>query len=65
MKIRCNVCKKKFEPKKENMYFAHEPQSMAESLTKIPYIYECFDCPTCGHQIKVSVRMKGCEMIDE
>lgn len=61
MKIKCEICRNKFEPKKEEMYFAHEKMSMTEAITKKPYIYECFDCPECGHQIIVSIRLESTE----
>lgn len=49
MKIKktCKICGYRFELKKENRYLAKESR----------YVFECFDCPSCGCQLKANIRM--------
>lgn len=59
MKIKktCKICGYRFELKKENKYLAHENKNVSDVFTETHYIYECFDCPECGCQLKVNIRM--------
>ena len=53
----CKVCGFRFELLKENKYLASESKSLSDALTKAAYIYECYDCPKCGCQMSVNIRM--------
>lgn len=55
-KIRCRICGKKFEPKKNDMYIVEKECIEKSIFIKTKQLYECFDCPACGHQIPVSIR---------
>ena len=52
-KIKCKLCKTKFVPKKENMYLAQDLSNLLASKE-----HECFDCPQCGRQNVVNIRIK-------
>ncbi len=54
--MKCKVCGKRFKPKKENKYFAREATGVTNMLQPIK-TYECFDCPVCGCQNFVNIRM--------
>ena len=59
MKISCNICKEKFEPRKENKYVV----SRTNFITKAAEYCDAFDCPFCGCQTVVGSRLKrvGCK----
>lgn len=56
-KKKCGVCGYRFTPKKEEVYTAEEPRSMAECLTKAPTRFSAIDCPRCGCQIALAIRV--------
>ena len=56
-KKKCGVCGYRFTPKKEEVYTAGEPRSMAECLTKPPVRFSAIDCPRCGCQIALAIRV--------
>ena len=56
-KKKCGVCGYRFTPKKEEVYTAEEPRSMAGCLTKAPTRFSATDCPRCGCQIPLAVRV--------
>lgn len=55
-KTECRVCGKRFIPKRENIYTAEEPRSVADMLTKAPTRFSAVDCPVCGCQIALAIR---------
>ena len=57
MKIKCKVCGKRFLPCKENVYQAFEPVPSLKALTEITRTYDVTDCPRCGCQQPLKVRM--------
>lgn len=56
-KKKCGVCGYRFTPKKEEVYTEEEPRSMAECLTKPPVRFSAIDCPRCGCQIAIAIRV--------
>ena len=56
-KKKCGVCGYRFTPKKEEVYTAEEPRSMTECLTKPPVRFSAIDCPRCGCQIALAIRV--------
>ena len=56
-KIKCKVCQTRFTPKKEAMYLTTEKVGPLPALTTPSRTFECFDCPRCGCQIAVNIRM--------
>lgn len=57
MKIKCNVCGKRFTPKYEAVYQTVEKQSWTQALTSTPKTYDVIDCPKCGCQKPLGIRM--------
>lgn len=55
--MKCKVCGKRFRLIPENKYFACEALGALEALTKAGKTYECFDCPKCGCQNFVNIRL--------
>lgn len=53
----CKVCGCRFEVKKENVYLAREPKAANDILTKPQYIFDVIDCPHCGCQVSLNIRM--------
>ena len=56
--MKCKICGKEFELKKENKYLATEKIAAFGTLSKIPKTFEAFDCPHCGCQNIVNIREK-------
>lgn len=56
-KITCGVCGYRITPKKEEIYVAEEPRAFVDALTKPPTRFNAMDCPRCGCQIMLSVRV--------
>lgn len=56
-KKKCDVCGYRFAPTKEAVYTAEEPRSMTECLTKAPTRFSATDCPRCGCQIALAIRV--------
>jgi len=58
MKTKCKVCGKKFMPGKDQpVYLVGERLSVVEVMTKMPKAYEAVDCPRCGCQNLLNIRM--------
>lgn len=57
MKIKCKVCGKRFKPNKENVCLATEQVSFMQTLTTVAKTYEVIDCPRCGCQNLLNIRM--------
>lgn len=62
MKIKqfCKVCGTRFEITKENMYLAREPSGLSNYADPAK-IYEAIDCPTCGCQRLLGIRLPKVE----
>lgn len=56
-RIKCTVCGKRFTPEKEAVYQATEKVSAIESFSKIARIIDVIDCPNCGCQHMLKIRM--------
>lgn len=56
-KITCGVCGYRITPKKEEIYVAEEPRAFVDALTKPPTRFNAMDCPRCGCQIMLAVRV--------
>lgn len=56
-KIKCKVCETRFSPEKEALYLATEKTGVLTALTTPAKAFECFDCPQCGCQNAVNIRM--------
>ena len=56
-KRECGVCGYRFTPTKEEIYTAEEPRSMAECLSKPITRFSVIDCPRCGCQITLAIRL--------
>lgn len=54
--MKCKICKKRFKLMKENRYLAAEKVAAFGTLTKLPKVFEAFDCPHCGCQNIVNTR---------
>lgn len=59
--MKCKICGKEFELKKENKYLATEKIAAFGAFTELPKTFEAFDCPYCGCQNIVNIREKGKE----
>lgn len=53
----CGVCGYRFVPTKENIYTAEEPRTMFETISKAPTRFSVVDCPRCGCQIPLAIRV--------
>lgn len=53
-KIACKVCKSRFPLANDARYTVKEKTSMIPRITKL---IECFDCPVCGCQNTVNIRL--------
>ncbi len=56
--MKCKICEKEFELKKEEKYLATEKVAAFGTLAKLPKTFEAFDCPHCGCQNIVNIREK-------
>ena len=56
-KTECGVCGYRFIPTKENIYTAEEPRTMLETISKAPTRFSAIDCPCCGCQIPLAIRV--------
>lgn len=63
-KTECRVCGYRFTPERENIYTAEEPRSMADMLTKAPTRFSAVDCPVCGCQIALAIRVPRVDLSD-
>ena len=63
-KTECRVCGYRFTPERENIYTAEEPRSMADMLTKAPTRFSAVDCPICGCQIALAIRVPRADLSD-
>lgn len=55
--MKCSVCDKRFVPRKENVYQVREKAEGLTKLTHSDYIYDVIECPRCGCQKKLAIRI--------
>lgn len=53
----CGVCGYRVTLTKEEIYIAEEPRGFTECLTKPPTRFNAIDCPRCGCQIALAIRV--------
>lgn len=53
----CGVCGYRVTPTKEEIYIAEEPRGFTECLTEPPTRFNAIDCPRCGCQIALAIRV--------
>lgn len=53
----CGVCGYRVTPTKEEIYIAEEPRGFTECLTKPTTRFNAIDCPRCGCQIALAIRV--------
>lgn len=53
----CGVCGYRVTPTKEEIYVAEEPRGFMDALTKPPMRFSAMDCPRCGCQIPLAIRV--------
>lgn len=53
----CGVCGYRAKPTKEAIYIAEEPRGFMEALTKPTTRFNAMDCPHCGCQIPLAIRV--------
>jgi DNA-directed RNA polymerase subunit RPC12/RpoP len=61
MKKKCSVCGKRFSLAKEAVYQITDPISPLTALTKGNQAYDAIDCPRCGCQHKLAIRLPNFE----
>ena len=54
---KCSVCGTKLLPQKESVYKVVEAVTALESLAKSRHVYDAIDCPRCGCQEVLKIRM--------
>lgn len=64
-KIKCKVCGTRFAMSKESLYLATEKTAVLAALTTPAKAFECFDCPKCGCQNAVNIRMAAVMEIED
>jgi len=64
-KIKCKVCGTRFAGSKDALYLATENMAVIPALTMPAKAFECFDCPKCGCQNAVNIRMAPVMETDE
>jgi len=57
-KKKCHVCKHRFTISKKNIYTITEPSSLFQAFTKPAHQLDAIDCPRCGCQIALNVRLE-------
>ena len=61
MKTKCSVCGKRFMPDKEFVYLASEGVSVVDAFTRVKRVYDATDCPRCGCQQLLKIRVPKIE----
>ena len=64
-KIKCKVCGTRFTGSKDTLYLATEKAAVLSALTTPAKAFECFDCPQCGCQNAVNIRMAAIMETDD
>lgn len=57
MKKKCNACGHRFHPDKNAVYTAYQPQGLFESVSQAATMFDVMDCPRCGCQVALGVRL--------
>jgi predicted RNA-binding Zn-ribbon protein involved in translation (DUF1610 family) len=57
LKKKCTACGQRFAPDKAAIYTARKPQGFFEGITAPVEMYDAMDCPRCGCQNALAVRM--------
>lgn len=60
--MKCKICGKRFVPTVEKLYQAREEGGTLSALTTPPHMYDVIDCPRCGCQHALKVRMPKVNM---
>lgn len=60
--MKCKVCGKRFKPTSEMKYLAAEAIAPFSVFTTVAKTWECFDCPRCGCQNFVNIRIPKLEV---
>ena len=55
--MKCCVCGMRLEPRKETVYQVSESLSVTQALTDTAKVFDAIDCPRCGCQHVLKVRM--------
>ena len=63
--MKCKVCKKRFKPTKEDRYEVAESKSIIGAIATAEKKYDAFDCPHCGVQHLVNVRLERVKEHDQ
>lgn len=53
----CKVCGNRFEVDKDSVYLVTERLGLSGALSQAPKLYEAIDCPRCGCQKLLNIRM--------
>lgn len=61
MKIKCIVCGKRFMPDKESTYLVCNPVTALSALCNTPNVHDAVDCPRCGCQQLLKIRVPKIE----
>ena len=64
-KMKCKVCGTRFAGSKDALYLAAEKITALSSLTTPAKVFECFDCPQCGCQNAVNIRIAAIVETDD
>lgn len=59
MKRKCIVCGKRFMPQMENVYRVIDQVPPLKVITDVSHVYDAIDCPRCGCQVKLNIRLPG------
>jgi len=59
-KVKCNVCGHRFHIVKAHVYQAAEAKGVMKALTDGTRTFDVMDCPNCGCQKAIGVRMAKC-----
>ena len=57
MKKKCIACGLRFMPNSESIYRAYEPITSFQALAVVEKWYDVMDCPRCGYQNVLAVRL--------
>lgn len=55
--MKCKVCRKHFTPDSRLVYQVSDSISVVQALTVSQKTYDAIDCPRCGCQLVLNVRM--------
>lgn len=55
--MKCKVCGKRFKPTKDKTYMVREDLNVVEAMTKIARVMDAVDCPRCGCQHLLGIRL--------